>query len=206
MFQKRCHKVYNTPYTVVVYFSENTPYEKEAGVLKLTLDVLQISHAIYSFKSQGSWQKNTQFKGRFIQFVLDEFKDKPVLYLDADALVIQKPVLFDTIDCDIAAVHYNKSSELLSGTVYFANTPNCKMAVNRWVELNTNYPDILPDGRVAWDQRTLRLAIFKIPGIKFVELPQEYTWIVELTQKSSPGLAPVILHTRGAYRFQDGVK
>jgi len=61
----------------------------------------------------------------------------------------------------------------------------------------------LPNGKDAWDQRTLKMAIKRISGLKFVELPQEYTWIVELTSRHCPGLNPIILHTRGAKRFKN---
>ena len=46
------------------------------------------------------------------------------------------------------------------------------------------------------------MAIKRIASVKFVELPTEYTFIVELTQRHCPNLQPVILHTRGAKRFK----
>jgi hypothetical protein len=46
------------------------------------------------------------------------------------------------------------------------------------------------------------MVIFDTPGVSFVELPQEYTWITELTQRRLPKLRPVIIHTRGAFRFK----
>ena len=47
------------------------------------------------------------------------------------------------------------------------------------------------------------MAIKSIEHCSFIELPQNYTWVTELTQKECPGLAPVILHARGAKKFKN---
>ena len=74
--------------------------------------------------------------------------------------------------------------------------------MEKWIEFNAKYPDRLPDKRPAWDQRTLQMAINATPGLTFYELPQTYTYIVEMTPKKCPGLVPVLLHTRGAFRLK----
>jgi len=48
------------------------------------------------------------------------------------------------------------------------------------------------------------MAISKIKGVNFVELPQSYTWIVELTQRYTD-CSPIIMHTRGAKRFKNKI-
>jgi len=184
---------------VIGYYTKNTPYELEARKLIVSLEALGYDYDLEAVDSLGSWQANTQFKAQVIETMLLRH-GRPILYLDVDAVMVQKPILLDNLSCDIAAVHFADTTELLSGTVYFE--PSALPVVKRWQEINKAYPEKLPDGRLAWDQRTLRLAI-KESGCRFHELPQEYTWIVELTQKRYPGLAPVILHTRGALRFQE---
>jgi hypothetical protein len=71
-----------------------------------------------------------------------------------------------------------------------------------WIALNAKYPDKLPNGRDAWDQRTLEMAIQATPGVRFAELPDEYDWIPGITARQRPGLNPVIVMTRGAYRLK----
>lgn len=186
---------------VVGFYTVATPYEQEKDVLALSLQSLGYSYCLYGVKSQGSWQKNTQLKAQFINHVLNT-RVGPILYLDVDAIMVQHPVALENIQADIAAVHFAGGSELLSGTVLFGNTCVCKDVVRRWMEINAQNPINLPDGRAAWDQRTLEMAIKENASCRFVELPQEYTWITELTQKHRPGLAPVIMHTRGAFRFK----
>lgn len=188
---------------VVAYYTVGTPYEGEAEVLKLSLESLQYSYKVCGVPNLGTWQRNTQYKALFIQYMLREHPGKPLLYLDVDAVMVQPPVLLDTLQADIAAVHFANQSELLSGTLFLGNTVQCNRIIDKWIRLNDRYPDTLPNGKAAWDQRTLEMAIKRVENAKFVELPQEYTWITELTQKRMPGLQPVIMHTRGAKRFKN---
>ncbi|NIP35271.1 MAG: hypothetical protein GWN12_10025, partial [Thermoplasmata archaeon] len=156
----------------------DTPYEAEAEVLKASLETVGYSYDIRGVPNQGSWQRNTQLKARFVQHMLASYPGRPLLYLDVDAVMVQPPDLLDGMDADIAAVHFARKAELLSGTVWWGNTVQCNRVVRKWIRLNERHPERLPNGKEAWDQRTLALAIKKIEGLRFVELPQEYTWIV----------------------------
>jgi len=184
---------------VVGYYTKGTPYELEYRKLVVSLEALEYEYDYKAIDSLGSWQKNTQVKAKIIEEMIIKHK-RPILYLDVDAVMIQKPVLLDTVTTPIAAVHFADSGELLSGTIYL--TTKALPTVKRWQAINALYPEVLPNGQLAWDQRTLKQAI-RETECPFTELPQEYTWIIELTQRRFPGLAPVILHTRGALRFQD---
>jgi len=190
---------------VIGYFTQNTPYEHEAETLKLSLETFGYEYDIQSVPNLGSWQKNTQYKAHVILSMLEKYPDQPLLYLDVDAIMVHPPMVLEGLQdkCDIAAVHFNMTSELLSGTVFFSGSPLCTRLVKDWIKLNEQYPDKLPDRRPAWDQRTLEMAITQNPKVRFFELPQEYTWITELTQKTQPELNPVIMHTRGAKRFKN---
>ena len=193
---------------VVAYYTVDTPYEGEAEVLKLSLESVGYDYRVSGVPNLGSWQRNTQYKARFLRFMLEAHPGRPLLYLDVDAVVIHPPKLLDGLQADLAAVHFanrrgRPGTELLSGTLWLGNTPACWEVVQEWIRLNEQYPVTLPDGREAWDQRTLALAIQRVPDVHFAELPQEYTWIAELTQRYNPGLQPVILHTRGAKRFKN---
>ena len=187
---------------VVGYYTKDTPYEHEAETLKLSLETNGYEYDLLPVDNLGSWQKNTQYKAHVIKKMLEDFPGEPLLYLDVDAIMIHPPVILDDIDCDIAAVHYGRTTELLSGTIYFSGSDVCRRVVNLWIMINEQYPKKLPNRLPAWDQRTLAMAIKDIKECRFQELPQEYTYIVELTQKFAPELSPVILHTRGAKRFK----
>ena len=197
---------------VVAFYTIGTPYEGEAEVLKDSLESFEYSYLVCGIPNLGTWQKNTQFKGVFIQEMLKEHPGQPLLYLDVDAIMQKEPVVLDNLDADIAAVHHLSKEqngqiilgqELLSGTVFFGNTKACKDVVDQWVLINERYPEKLPNGKEAWDQRTLQMAIHQVKSCRFVELPQGYTWISELTPKRSKNVEQFIVHTRGARRFKN---
>jgi hypothetical protein len=188
---------------VIAYYTIDTPYEQEAETLRLSLsEYPELQHDIQGVPNLGSWQKNTQYKARFVASMLDKYMGQPLLYLDVDCIILQRPVVVYDLDADIAAVHFADSKELLSGTVFFGGGLACRLAVAQWISFCDLYPERLPDGRDAWDQRVLQMAINATPSCKFVELPQDYTYIVELTKKRFPKMQPVICHTRGAARFK----
>jgi hypothetical protein len=203
------HRIERSDPLYVGYFTIDTPYAQEADKLRQSLDRLHLPHELTGVPNLGSWQKNTQYKSRFIQQQLQQHDGRPLVYLDVDALVLRRPVLFNDLDCDLAFVRFN-GEELLSGTVYFGNTPTCRKVVDRWVHNCQRFPDTFPpdllghypNGEAAWDQRLLDLARIETPGVRCVELPQAYTYIEDLSRSRYPGVEPIILHTRGRSRLQ----
>jgi hypothetical protein len=196
------------PPLFVAYYTADTPYEFEAVKLRATLEQFKLRHEIHPVPNRGSWQKNTQYKSRFIRDMLQAHHG-PIVYVDVDALVLKPPVLFDELLGDVAAAKF-LDQELLSGTVWFANTPICRDVVDRWIGNCEKYPDYCPpgvlrhypQGEAAWDQRLLDLALCQTPEARFIQLPQEYTYIEDLSRERYPGLDPVILHTRGRSRLE----
>jgi hypothetical protein len=198
---------------IVGYFTEDTPYEGEAKVLEKSLETHGYEYNLEGVKNLGSWQRNTQYKAQYIADMLETYPGERLVYLDVDAIVVHPLTAIEELsdEVDIAAVHYAKTNELLSGTVYFSGSEACQDVVDKWLMLNIMYPEVIPaaaPGNVfgremeAWDQRTLQMAINETPECLFEELPQEYTWIVELTDKYQKGLNPVIMHTRGAKKYK----
>lgn len=188
---------------VIAYFTVDTPYQHEAEALKESLNGLGYGYWIVGVPNLGSWQKNTQYKAQFIKHALEKFSGKPLLYLDVDSIMVSEPEIFNNLKADIAAVHFAHKGELLSGTLWLGNTAACNELVKKWIQINEKYPETLPNGKHAWDQRTLKMAIKETKNINYVELPQAYTWIAGLTQMRCPEeKTPIIMHTRGAKRFK----
>ena len=182
------------------YFTVRTPYEQEAASLIKSLDAFGLEHDIVPIESLGSWQKNTQYKSRFVLSMFEAHPNRPLVYIDVDAVVKRQPVMFDTLQCDIAAVRFLRA-ELLGGTVYFAGN-DCSLAVvQAWCRLCERYPDQLPDGSDAWDQRLLDMALTETKDARFEELPPVYTWIEDLSAQYFQG-DPVILHTRASQKYK----
>lgn len=186
---------------VIAFYTDGTPYVDEARAFMAGLRPWCLTYKVYGCENLGSWQKNTQMKSKVVEHaLLKDFPGQKLLYLDVDSIIVQMPDL-SCPGADIGAVHFADTGEMLSGTVMFAGTDKCREAVRRWNVLNEAYPDKLPNGRDAWDQRTLKMAIADV-GAVFYEFPQGYTWVSELTPSRYPGLSPVIAHTRGALRYR----
>ena len=152
------------------YFTTGTPYEQEAAELVKCLEQWELNYDVIPVPSLGSWQRNTQLKSKVVQKYLKDHPHQPAVYVDVDAKILQRPTLFNTLTCDIAATRFG-GRELLSGTVYFGGTAKTVEVVDRWVGLCEQYPEnfpagLLPDfkhGGPAWDQRMVtvyRRALF----------------------------------------------
>lgn len=176
------------------------PYEREAAGLIYSLEALGLEHDIFCLADQGGWQRNTQAKASVVAAKLDEHRGRRVVYLDVDAYVISRPMIFWALSCDFAA-HLWDRSELLGGTLYFRANDTARQLVARWQRVCERFPDTLPDGRPAWDQRCLLRAMREMQAdgeaLEFHDLPHSYCWMIGLSQRERPNERPVILHKEG---------
>lgn len=119
---------------------------------------------------------------------MDDYK-QPIVFLDADAVVIQRPVLFSELDCDFAA-HRTIKGELLSGTLFVNYTKNARNIINHWVYEQSKEPE-------KWDQKVLDDCI-KSYNLEIDQLPQSYTKIFD-----TDGPDPVIQHNQASRRLKN---
>ena len=166
----------------ISYYTPN--YEQQANRLRESLDGLALPYTIEAIDNLGSWDKNTHYKPEFILKHL--ISSDAVVWTDADSVVRENPILFDSLDCDIA-FHRFKGKELLSGTVYFRNTAATIRLLLRWMAINLDNPEI-------FDQKNLDQAISEIEDLKIAELPPEYCFIFDLSREYYGGRKPVIEH------------
>lgn len=179
------------------YYTAGTPYESEAASLRASLDGLGLPHDIVGIRDRGTWNRNTHAKAEVIAGFIARYPGRRLAYIDVDAYVISRPDLFWTIDSDFAA-HLWDSNELLSGTMFFRANQRTAELVSRWRVVCEKYLDTLPDGRPAWDQRCLLVALHEMRGrIAFMDLPHSYCWMIGLSQRERPRERPVILHKEG---------
>lgn len=192
-------------FSVVSYYTVNTPYEKI--VLNLTQSLLkfELAHDVQGIQSKGNWYKNTQYKAQFLLEMLDKHQEN-IIWVDADAIIQQYPVLFDTLDCDVG-VHYRQwrlkkcpEGELLSGTLYLANNEKIKQLIRRWV--NNIYES--KDPRV-YDQKILQFTIkeSKDLDLKVHQLPATYCQIFDSMKDAGE---PVIEHFQASRKNKRLIK
>jgi hypothetical protein len=167
---------------VVSFHTDDALYKGHIERLKDSLVDHGIDNYIEEIPRSGGWIANVDYKPVFILKCLEMF-DENIVWLDADAVVQQYPVLFDDIDADIA-VHYKSGKELLSGTMYFSNTEKSKELLREWIALRETKNGVTQPQQVL--EELLR-------GGKYLvhKLPAPYTLIFDHMRHLGP---PVIEH------------
>ena len=182
---------------VISFYTVGTPYEDEVRGLKGSLAKLGLDHAVQGVEPAGSWEANCAMKARFIRDELDRL-DRPVLWVDADAVVRRPPVLLAGGEMDFA-VHKFAGWQFASGTVYFNRTPMARKVLDRWVELCEARPEI-------WDQIHLDAAWESVAArhpLRTQWLPASYTKIFDAEDVAAA--EPVIEHFQASRRFKGAV-
>lgn len=184
----------NPPYRRAMFVSFFTPAYREAAERMLaSLNQFRLDYLIEGCADDGDWQANTLMKPGFIWAQLAHGYDRPVVWVDADAVVRACPVALERNwdSVDIRAVRWkrpdNGRTEVLSGTVGFAPTPAAKAVLERWVENCHANPR-------HWDQWSLQAAILATPEARVEWLPEEYCWIFDTFKAAFPGRTPIIEH------------
>lgn len=175
---------------IISYYTPK--YDKVADRLRKSLERLTTPFNIQGIEDQGSWDKNCHYKPKFI---LEQLKNEDaVVWTDADSVVNAEPLLFYDLDCDIA-FHRFKGVELLSGTVYFKNTPETIKLLHKWIAVNDEFPEL-------FDQRNLDFAVSCIDSLKIYTLPPEYCCIFDLSRDYYGGMKPVIEHFQASREYR----
>jgi len=183
-----------TGYVVASMFTVDTPYEQEIEKLKEGLDKYGIKYELIGYKPQGSWEKNTQMKPHVIKSVMNKY-NKPVVWLDADAEVLKKPVFFDNVSGDLSFYMIKEWNEMLTGTMYFANNIRVQRLIDRWiVENNSNS---LPDAK------NFQKIMSEFSTLDYIPLPADYIKIFDNDLIVSSN--PVIVHNQASRRFKTDV-
>ena len=179
----------------VAYYTRDSLYSEYAQNLAQSLHQFDLTYRIVGINDQGSWDKNTHYKPIFLRQMLDELHPVSLVYVDVDALIHQMPILFDDLvtdpTVDIAAhildhkkFNHTIPPELLSGTLYLANTSNTRQIVDEWIQACKAFAKI-------WDQLALDQVLKARNYQGFRNLPEQYTTIYDYMKDVKD---PVIVH------------
>jgi hypothetical protein len=168
---------------IISCYTKNTLYEEEIKDLARSCKNLNLEFSFVGYKSLGSWEKNCCFKAKFILKKIKELK-KPILWVDADGLILKKPVFDDSFfNSDISICPKYASKKIISlhsGTIFINYTKNAISLLKAWdKECQMQLNDSKREGEV-WDQRCLYELIFeKDYPTKFSPLPEKYCYIFD---------------------------
>jgi len=192
---------------IVAYYTLNTPYEEEAKKLVHSLNKLGLNHDVVGVPNLGNWQANTRFKAKFMEDMLNKHQEKNLLYIDSDAIVHSKPVLFENYNTDIAVRWQDfrwRKDECLSGTIFMANNEKTRELCRRWQRINHNEGP----GATTFEQWNLGHVIKEMEAegkIITKNLPPEYTMIFDSMRAMYPDIVPVIEHFQASRKLRNKV-
>jgi len=134
----------NSP-VIVSFYTKDTLYEKEVQNLIASCEQLNLDFDIVSVPNLGDWNSNCHLKPPFI---LDRLKkhQRPVLWLDADSVILQKPTLFDETDNHFMVrmreeVDFDHFDKVITSTLYVKPTKVGINIVRKWCEESIQFRD-----------------------------------------------------------------
>ena len=187
---------------IVSYYTTGTGYEDEVKNLIDSCKKLDLQTDIVPIESKGSWDQNCCYKPEFLLEKLEQHQ-RPVVWVDADAIFLKDPSLFKSLECDIALRTYDDlplehPSKLITGTLYLA--PNDKVR-SLLIEWSTECQKMLQEGeQEVWDQIALKRILLKRQDIELFPLPDSYCAIYDKTL--TPEGEAVILHYQASRLFK----
>ena len=172
-----------------LFISWNTPdewYVSQALRLQESLIKFELEYDARCSENSGGWAGGCFFKAHFILLMLDEHPERNIVWLDADAQIVQYPALLDSIETDIAYVR-NGNKEVVASMLYFKNNEASRSLIRDWIQAN----EMFPDNRAADQENLGRLidALEQAGVITSTQLPASYCYEDGITQKKT---VPVI--------------
>lgn len=190
------NKLFTGKWIVISFYTID--YKEDVAKLKESLEKFKIPYDIEEVQkttiTRNDWLEVCKYKAVFVKKMLQKYPGKDIVWLDADAIVQQYPVLFDEIKCDIA-IHYRRGNEVLSGTIFMNSNTKTLALCDRWIARNNN-----PSFHGQLEQVSLKNAI--IGDLNVYRLPPEYTKIFDLMKKNNEGGDPVIEHFQSSRRYK----
>jgi hypothetical protein len=189
----------------ITFYTEGTGYELEVEKLLASAASLKVPVQVYAYLSKGSWRVNLNYKSECILRAMDEFPGKDIVFVDADAVIRSWPTMFDDLSQtrmhDLAAHYFQWRAtsplELLTGTLWVANTERGRDLVAEWDRMGRAHPETR-------HQRCLQMVAENTAGLRIAMLPVEYTCIFDAPARR--GKTAVIEHFQASrkYRHQVG--
>ena len=158
------------PIFISMYTFDDIYFEAQKRLVE-SLNQFKIYYKIYEIEDLGNWHLNTNQKAETILKAMQEFPENDIVWVDADAVIKKKPILFSRIKQDIAYHRLEGKDELLSGTLYLKNTYIMQLFVSSWISLNNS------NGLL--EQKNLDHLLKNNPQISIYHLPASYCKIFD---------------------------
>lgn len=184
-------------FIVCAYYTPN--YKNDVERLIISLKAFGHEYHTREYERLPTWEQNTGIKPQFLLDSLDQFPEKDILYLDADAFVRRKLDAIEDIEGDIG-IHFNEqggrkaSHTIRTGTIFLRNTDATRDFLRAWIEAQKKNIKYM-------DQDSFEVAYRNYDGpVKFFNLPVEYVKIFDKDK-----VDPYVEHFQ-ASRRDDNIK
>jgi len=195
---------------IVSYYTKKTIYQLEVQNLIASCEKWNLPIEVEGIESFGSWELNCGYKPFFLYRKLQELK-KPLLWVDADAVVLKQPEVLEAFSADLA-VRINEGlspdhpSKVISSTIFVNYTREGGELLRRWAEESNRQLGEAGRKEEFWDQIALRNVIFnQSHKAKVVSMPLEYTKISDHPFDSQAVKEPIIEHYQASRRFKNSI-
>jgi len=197
-----------TAWQAVSFYTTGTGYQDEVKRLIDSAQALGVPLRVYAYPPSGTWRENLNYKSACITRAFVDYTGKDIVFVDADAVFRQWPVLFDELSAkheyDLSACFYGyaqrsgDADELLSGTLWIQNGEMGRALVKRWHEIGLRRPDVR-------HQMCLKLALAEMQAdgraVRVFRHPFAYTCIFDY-HAARRGQEPVIEHYQASRRLR----
>ncbi len=192
---------------IVSFYTKNTPYEKEVENLIASCEKYGLETSIEGVDSFGSWELNCAFKPFFLYQKLEQL-NKKLLWVDADAIFVEKPSVLKEFSGDFA-VRINEElaldhpSKVMSGTIFVNTTTRSQELLRRWAQECVK--ELMREDRSEefWEQTALRdIILSKDLSADVRSLPLSYVKIPGHPLDDKNILSPIIEHHQASRRFK----
>lgn len=183
----------------ISYYTKDTIYQDAINKYLIpSLKKLNLDYHIYAIETLGDWRSNAIQKPLIIQKALNEFRDRDIIWQDADSEVLKEPDLLFNIpaEYDVALAylnwnaHYGKEGcEMLDGTVLWRNNERIISFINELIVRSTT--------QGIDHQKTMAKMIKTEKNINVFPLPRTYSYLLSQPNGDKPVIEienPVIVH------------
>ena len=189
-------------YVACAFYTPN--YLPQLLSLKASLELHGVNHYFKRYERAVTWEATTRIKAAFVRHCLEKFPGRDILYVDADAVMRQKPVFIETVTTDLSLLFHpvkarrHPMMRISLGTFFIRNTPGGKRFADLWASQETNAKLMTCDDDMI-------IAVFdKLTGVSMTVLPPTYYKVFD-----QPGEAPVFEHfqaSRGEVKIRNTVR
>jgi Nucleotide-diphospho-sugar transferase len=189
-------------YVACAFYTPN--YLPQLLSLKASLEAHGVNHYFKRYDRAQSWEATTRIKAAFVRHCLDKFPGRDVLYVDADAVMREKPVFIDTVTTDLSLLFHpvkgrrHPMMRISLGTFFIRNTPGGRKFAELWASQESKA------GARTCDDDMIIAVFNKLTGVTMTVLPETYYKVFD-----QPGEAPVFEHfqaSRGEVKIRNTVR